>query len=109
MAAGGAAHTTALRNRYLMVVVFGQYVEDSLRHEHVWNTHNGGHHGYRHCEAVGARAHFHAVPWRHAGKVGAVMTRRELNEARWGSRMVARDRVKVTVARHPVHVVRGAL
>jgi len=36
-----------------------------------------------------------------------VMTRRELNEARWGTRMVARDRVKVTVARHPVHVVRA--
>ena len=34
------------------------------------------------------------------------MTRRELNDLRWGSRMVARRRVKVTLARHPVHVVR---
>ena len=36
------------------------------------------------------------------------MTRRELNEARYGSRAVARVRVKVTVARHPVHVVRAS-
>lgn len=34
----------------------------------------------------------------------AAMSRRELNELRWGPRSVARQRVKVTVARHPVHV-----